>query len=137
MNKHINFIHLSETDGIKHYEDLKCIVIRRAARFVQYTNYGYKEIYPLKLSPLPQMQEYSHKPFMTVKSGCNFTELDAGKNITAKVKFTFFAEQKTTIKIYYSESYYQKGDNGAIFKEKRDDQCGEPTKSSLLYNFFN
>ena len=128
FTKHINFIHLSETDGIKHYEDLECVVIRRTARFIQYTTYGYKEIYPLKLSPLPQMQEYSHKPFTVVKSGHNFTELDAGKNITAKVMFAFFAEQKTTIKIYYSESYYQKGDDGVLYKAQRDDASGE------LYN---
>ena len=87
FTKHINFIHLSETDGIKTEKKLKCAVVRESERFWHYTTYGYKENYPLVLSPLPQMQEYEHKPFRVVKSGEKWIELDAGKNVTARLKF--------------------------------------------------
>ena len=128
FSKHINFIHLSETDGIKAYKKLECAVLREADRFVHYTVYGYKEPYPLTKSPLPQMEELAHKEFAIVKKGKKFTELDAGKNITARLKFTFTAKQKTKIKIYYSESYYKRDLKGELYKEKRDDFSGE------LYN---
>ena len=125
FSKHINFIHLSETDGIKTYKKLECVSLREADRFVHYTVYGYKEPYPLTKSPLPQMQELPSKEFAVVKKGKNFTELDAGKNVTARLKFDFKASQKTTVKIYYSESYYKRDLKDELYKEKRDDSSGE------------
>ncbi len=126
--KQIGFIHPSEKDGVRLRKKMDCSVLRETDRFAQYFLGGCKEFYPLKESLLPQMQELPHKSFVIVKEGRNFTELDAGKNITAKLKFNFFAEEKTTIKIFYSESYYKKDAEGKRYKAKRDDASGE------LYN---
>ena len=125
FTKHINFIHLSETDGIKTYKPLRLTVLRETERFLHYTAYGYKETYPLELSPLPQMHECDGTEFKVVKQGKNWVELDAGKNITARLKFDFVARKKTKIKIYYSESYYKRNMDGVLHKEKRDDSTGE------------
>lgn len=122
---HMNFIHLSETDGIKSYEKMECSILYQAERFSHYNEYGYKELYPLTKSLLPQMQEHLHQQFKTVNSGKDWVELDAGKNLTAKLKFTFSASEKTHIKIYYSECYYKKDQGGNIYKGKRDDAVGE------------
>ena len=125
FDKHISFIHLSETDGIRKYKPLQCAILRQTERFLHYTTYGYKEAYPLVESPLPQMQEYEPKQFSVVKTGKKWIELDAGKNVTAKVNFIFNAQEKTRVKIYYSESYYKRREDGSLYKELRDDCSGE------------
>ena len=126
--KYIGFIHPNESDGLRIRKKIKCAIIKEADRFALYGRTGCKETYPLMKSPLPQMRECSHKSLSIVKEGKKFAELDAGKNVTAKLKFKFFAEQKTAIKIFYSECYYKRDSEGKRYKEKRDDSTGE------LYN---
>lgn len=123
--KYIAFIHPNETDGICVRNKLECTVLKEVDRFAFYSSTGCKETYPLKERPIPQMREYPQKSFAIVKKGNNFTELDAGKNVTARLQFKFFAEEKTVIKIYYSECYYKRDADGNRYKEKRDDISGE------------
>lgn len=125
FDKHISFIHLSETDGIKKFKPLECAILRQTERYLHYTTYGYKEAYPLEKSPLPQMQEDAPKQFSVVKRGERWIELDAGKNVTARVKFVLNAQEKAKVKIYYSECYYKRGQDGSLYKGKRDDSAGE------------
>lgn len=82
-----------------------------------YNRVGVKEFPTLEKRCIPNILPQKETPFLVVKSGQGYMELDAGRYVTAKVRVKIRANCK--VKLIYSECYEQPEG-----KKVRDDSSG-------------
>jgi len=75
---------------------------------------------PMMPRLIPQMENGEETPLRAVKSGPGFIELDAGKYVTARVRFSLTGEKGKSVRIVYAECYLTPCEGGGYEKRMRD-----------------